>query len=243
MFTTAHFIWIGICAVLILFLSWLSRRFRFSFRTASLLMAGIGVCSEVSKIISHMEYVNGLDAVDGMVLDAGALPLHLCSMLLFVMFYLPFSRNEKIRSYLCSLFVPVGLIGASLAILMATSGTDFLDPRAYQCFLYHAGMIWFSLYLIFSHQVELGKRAWCRNLLSLLSLAMLMIWVNSALQVYDTNFWYVVRPPAEGLPLLNLDHGWFAYFGALLLCGFLGVTAVHLPFMLREKKIAGEDRL
>ena len=55
-----------------------------------------------------------------------------------------------------------------------------------------------------------------------------------ALQAYDTNFLYVVRPPADGLPLLNLDNGWYAYFGALVLCGFVGITAVHLPFVIKE---------
>ncbi len=236
MFTTEHFIWIGICIVLIAGLSYLSLKKKFSFRTAALIMAGIALVSEISKICSHMEFVNGVDASKGMVLDAGSLPFHLCSLLIFAFFYLPFAKEGRLRSFILSLTVPVGLIGAALAILMATSGTDFRKINAYQCFIYHAGMTWFAIYLVATKQVELGKKAWLRNLAALFGMVVVMLWVNSALQVYDTNFWYVVRPPVKGLPLLNLDNGWFAYFGALLLLGFVGVTAVHLPFILREKK-------
>ncbi len=235
MFTTNHFIWLGACVVLIGILSFLSRRFRFSFRTAALTMAIISLCSEVSKILSHMEFVNGVDVTEGMVIDPGALPLHLCSLLIFVYFYLPFSKEGKLRSFLTSLCVPVGIIGASLALLMATSGTDFTSPEPYQCFLYHAAMIWFSGYLIATKQVDLGKKAWLTNMGVLFALAVGMLWVNGALRAYDTNFFFVVRPPVEGLPLLNLDNGWYAYFAAICLCGLVGLTAVHLPFILKKK--------
>ncbi len=236
MFTTEHFIWIGICVIFISVLSYFSLRFKFSFRTSALIMAGISLASEVCKILTHMEFVNGEDATEGMVLEAGALPFHLCSLLIFAFFYLPFAKNERLKNYIVSLMVPVGIIGSLLAILMATSGTAFDEPYAYQCFIYHAGMTWFAIYLIATKQVNLGKKAWLVNLASLFSLAVGMIWLNSILQTYDTNFWYVVRPPVENLPVLNLNHGWYAYFGTLILLGFVGVTAVHLPFMIRERK-------
>ena len=199
-------------------------------------MAGVSLVSEMSKIFSHMEFVNGENNADGMVIDAGALPLHLCSLLIFVFFYLPFCKNDKIKGYLTSLVIPVGLVGSLLAILMATSGTDFTEPEAYQCFIYHAVMVWFAIFLVAKKHADLGVRAWIRNLVIVGSLAFIMIWVNGALQAYDTNFLYVVRPPTDGLPLLNLDNGWYAYFGALVLCGFVGITAVHLPFIIREIK-------
>jgi uncharacterized membrane protein YwaF len=211
-------------------------KFKFSFRTSAFIMAGVSLVSEMSKIFSHMEFVNGENNSDGMVIDAGALPLHLCSLLIFVFFYLPFCKNDKIKGYLTSLVIPVGLVGSLLAILMATSGTDFTEPEAYQCFIYHAVMVWFAIFLVAKKHADLGVRAWIRNLVIVGSLAFIMIWVNGALQVYDTNFLYVVRPPADNLPILNLDNGWYLYFGSLLLCGFVGITAVHLPFIIREIK-------
>ncbi len=235
MFTLPHFLWLGICAVLITVLTVISLKCRFSFKTAAVIMAVTSLVSELSKILSHMEFVNGEDAAEGMVIEAGALPLHLCSLLIFAFFYLPFCKNEKVKTWLTSLVVPVGLIGSLLALLMATSGTEFTEAEPYQCFIYHAVLTWFALYLVLTKQVDLGRRAWGRNLALLASLAVAMLWVNGALQAYDTNFWYVVRPPVDGLPLLNLDNGWYAYFATLLVCGFVGVTAVHLPFMLKER--------
>ncbi len=236
MFTTEHFIWIGICAVFISVLTFISRYFKFSFRTSAFIMAGIALISEISKIISGMELADTGDPSQGMVLKAGNLPLHLCSLLIFAFFYLPFAKNEKLKGFILSLSVPVGLIGSFLAILMATSGTDFANIESYQCFLYHSGMTWFAIYLISTNRVELGKKAWIRNLTFMMCMAVVMIWVNSALQAYDTNFWYVVRPPAEGLPIINLDNGWYAYFFTLLVIGFLSVTAVHLPFIIKEAR-------
>ena len=236
MFTPEHFAWIAICIILILGLSYVSLKRKFSFRTSAYIMAGVSLVSEVSKICSDMEFVNGIDATEGMVLYAGSLPLHLCSLLIFAFFYLPFAKEGKIKNFILSLTVPVGLIGSILAILMATSGTDFANIDSYQCFVYHAVMTWFAIYLVATKQVELGKKAWITNMVALFSMAIVMIWVNSILQVYNTNFWYVVRPPVEGLPILNLDNGWFAYFGTLMLLGLIGLTAVHLPFVLKERK-------
>ncbi len=236
MFTTEHFIWLGICAALIAGLILLSRILRFSFRTGSLVMAGVALASEISKILSKMTYVDGESAVEGMVIDPGALPLHLCSLLIFAFFYLPFAKNERIKGFLCSLVVPVGLIGSLLALLMATSGTDFTTTYAYQCFIYHAVMVWYAVFLIMGRHVDLGLRAWLRNMAVLGGMAICMVWINGALQVYDTNFWYVVRPPVEDLPILNLDNGWYAYFGILLLCGLVGLSAIHLPFVIRERR-------
>ncbi len=236
MFTVEHFVWMGICAAFIAVLTWISLKKQFTLPIAAGIMAVISLLSETSKILSHMEFVNGADALDGMVIEAGALPLHLCSLLIFAFFYLPFSKPGKLRQYLVNLFVPVGLIGALMAILMATSGTDFAKPESYQCFLYHAGMIWFAIYLIVTKQVDLGIKAWMTNIASLFALVILMLWVNGALQVYDTNFLYVVRPPADNLPILNLDNGWYAYFAALVACGFVGLTLVHLPGLIKDLK-------
>ncbi|MGM9858316.1 MAG: hypothetical protein ACI311_03600 [Bacilli bacterium] len=243
MFTKEHFIWIAICIVLITGLSILSIKKKFSFKLAAFIMAGVALVSELSKIFSHMEFVNGVDASKGMVLDATALPFHLCSILIFAFFYLPFAKESKFKTFLLNFIVPIGLIGATLAILMATSGTDFTKPYAYQCFVYHAFMVWFAIYLIGTKQVSLVKKNWIQNIVVLAIMAISMVWVNSLLQVYDTNFWFVVRPPVKGLPLLNLNHGWFVYFLTLLSLGFIGVTLVHLPFLIKEYKNKKKEKV
>ncbi len=234
MFGTEHLIWIGICVVMITALTVVSVKCKFSFKISALIMAAIALCSELSKIFTHMEFANGKDVSDGMVIEGTALPLHLCSILIFVFFYLPFAKNEKLKSFLVSFTVPISIIGGILAILIATSGTDFAKPFAYQCFIYHAGIVWFALYLLFTKQVKLGLKQYLSNAVTLGSLAIIMIWVNGMLADFETNFFFVVKPPKDGLPLLNLNNGWYAYFATVVVLGLTLLTLVHLPAIIRE---------
>ena len=93
MFTTNHFIWMGICAVMIGLLLLISLKFKFSRRQASLVMALIAAGSEICKIFTHIEDAPG----GGGVLEPGALPLHLCSILIFLVFFCAFP-DRKSRS-------------------------------------------------------------------------------------------------------------------------------------------------
>ncbi len=232
MFTTNHFIWMGICAVFVAGMLFVSLKYQFSYKTATRIMAFICVASELCKIFTHIE----TPEEGGGVLEPGALPLHLCSILIFLIFFCALSKNKKKVAKVTSFCLPVAIWGGLLAILMATSGVDFTKPFAYQCFIYHAGLLWWALYLICTKQVELGKQAYIQNLSVMVCLLFVMLWVNSILSVYDTNFFYVVRPPADNLPLLNLDNGWLVYFLTLVGLGFAGITLVHLPAMIKEHK-------
>lgn len=232
MFSTNHFIWMGICAVMIAVLLFVSLKWKFTFKTAARVMAVIAGASELCKIFTHMEAA----ADGGSVLDPGSLPLHLCSILIFLIFYCALSRQEARARRVAAFCVPIGIWGGLLAIVMATSGVNFAKPYAYQCFIYHAGILWWALYLLCSEQVDIGLKTYLRNLTVLGCMLFGMIWINSALSVYDTNFWYVVRPPVDGLPLLNLDNGWFCYFATLVAAGLMALTVTHLPAILSECK-------
>lgn len=64
----------------------------------------------------------------------------------------------------------------------------------------------------------------------------IMLWVNSILQVYYTNFFYIVRPPMDNLPILNLNNGWFVYFISLITVALILFSLLHLPFIILERK-------
>ena len=235
MFTTNHFIWMGICAVVIGGLLFASLKFKFSFKTSALIMSGIALVSELSKIFSHIE-----ESADGGRLSPAYLPLHLCSILIFLIFFVTFSKNEQLVRKIASFIVPIAIWGGALAILIPTSGVDFAKPYAYQCFVYHSGLVWFALYLIFAKQVDLGLKSYLRNLSVLSCMLIAMIWVNGALSEYNTNFFYVVRPPMKNLPILNLDNGWFAYFMTIVAIGLVAVTLTHLRGIIRDIKAIKE---
>ena len=232
MFTGEHLIWIGLCAAFIAAMTVLSCRNNWTLRRAGGVMTVICVCSEVSKIMSDMQ----ASPYGGMTLAPQSLPFHLCSMMIFAVLYITFGREGRGKQAVIDFVAVMGTLGSFCAIMIPTNGTDFTYIGAYQCFVYHGGLLWFSLYLLLSGRAKLGRRALVRNLMILTGLAFGMIYVNGALSVYGTNFMYLVRPPLEGLPYLNLESGWYAYFLRLIALGAAIVTVFHLPFLVRERR-------
>lgn len=234
MFTLEHFIWLGLCAAFVAGLCFLSVKKKFSLKTAGLIMVAICLFSEISKIMSDMiESPKG-----GMHLDPLSLPFHLCSLMLFGVFFVTFGKDGKARQTVINFLAVMGTLGSFAALMIPTNGVDFGKIFAYQCFVYHAGLLWFGLYLILSGNAKLGGKTLLHNLVFLTVLAFGVIYVNSALSAYDTNFFYLTRPPMENLPYLNLDHGWYVYFLHLLCAGVGLISAFHLPFILAERKKA-----
>lgn len=232
MFTTEHFIWIALCAIFVAGMTLWSVKKHWPLQHAGYVMTVICAFSEISKMMSEMRD----NPAGGMSLDPAALPFHLCSLLLFGVLFLTFGGAGKARQTVIDFMAPMGAMGSFFAILIPTNGTDFLQIYAYQCFVYHAGLLWFSLYLLISGQAKLGGRTLLRNLALLLALTFGMIYVNGALSAYGTNFMYMVRPPMENLPYLNLEHGWYVYFLRLAALGVGLVTLFHLPFILRQRR-------
>ena len=85
-------------------------------------------------------------------------------------------------------------------------------------------------------RVDLSLRAYVSNLKILLGIVALGFLMNSVLEAYETNFLFLRKPPMEGLPILNLDHGWYVYFLTLAAIACLLVFLVHLPFVIRGAK-------
>lgn len=232
MFETNHFIWIGISVAFVVLMLLIGKRFSFSLKTAGYIMSAICVFSETSKIMCDMIESKG----GGRVLDPRSLPFHLCSMMLFGVFFITFGKEGKAKQIVIDFLAVMGTLGSICAILIPTNGTDFSSILSYQCFVYHAGLLWFSLYLIVSRRASLGLKSYLRNVAVLLSLVLAMLYVNSILSTYNTNFMYLVRPPMKNLPFLNLEDGWYAYFLRVLSLGAILISLFHLPFVLLERK-------
>ena len=232
LFTSNHFIWLGLCGLCILLGLRVAEKKRFAVKTAGMVMSAICIASESCKMMTHMLP----SPLGGYALDPNALPFHLCSMQIFVVFYITFAKSSPTKDRVISFFVPTALLGGIMAMLIPTDGVDFRDPLAYQCFVFHAGLVWLALYFIRTKQVDMGCRAYGRNLLILLCLTGIMIYVNGAFFSYGTNFMFLTRPPMENLPILNLDHGWYVYVLSLAALAVVLMTLVHLPFMLAEKR-------
>ena len=244
MFTGLHFAWLAICIVIIGGLLLWSLLQKWKYKTALYVAAGYSVASELLKVFSRIKEYSNLKWAGGSggFIDVSALPLHLCSILIFVIFILLFTKNEKLKSALISFYVPVALVGGLCALLIPNDGVSFTSVKVWQGFIYHSCIVWFSLYLLITKQVDLKLRAYVRNLIILLSLVIIMIWVNGALQIYsrdgynDINYFFLVHPPIDGLPILNLKHGYFAYLATIIAIGLIAVTAVHIGPVIKQLK-------
>ena len=232
MFTLKHFIWLGICLIFIVGMIILAKKLKFSLKTSSLIMSIICIVSEVSKMMSDMQD----NVAGGMSLSPRSLPFHLCSLMIFVVFYIFLAPDSKFKQTLINFLAAIGTIGSFMALIIPTNGVEFNEIGPYQCFVYHAGLMWFSIYLIISKNAKLDLKAYVTNISILSFLAFMMIYVNGALSAYGTNFFYVVRPPMDNLPVLNLNHGWYVYFVTLLLVGITLMTLFHLPFIIKNRK-------
>ncbi len=232
MFTFNHYIWLILCAILIAAGTILSVRLRMTSKKAVLLFAVICVLSEVVKDMVSMIPSN----FGGCVLDQKDIPLHMCSLAVFMILIAAASKKDELREKMVSAVTVLGLVAPVLAMLIPTEGVSFGKVQTYQYFIYHAALLWFALHHAITGQADLGRRAYLRNLAWLTVLIFVMLYINSALSVYGVNYFYLRKPPMDGLPVLNLDRGWYCYFAILLLIAYGSVTLIQLPFILRENK-------
>ena len=87
---------------------------------------------------------------------------------------------------------------------------------------------------MFIEKVDLSFRVYITNLKLLLLLVIMAFLMNSVLMEYNTNFMFLRKPPMEGLPILNLDNGWYVYFISVAFVACLLLFIVHLPFVIKS---------
>ena len=241
MFTTNHFIWIGIVILSILLLLFINKKFKLSFDTNLTILVITAILSETIKISTGMtkevtEIVDGV-AQTYTYLDPTKLPFHLCSIQIFFIFSLKFLiKNETTKEKLLAFMCPTMLIGGILAILIPTEGVEFNNIKLYEYFFFHAIIIYFAIYLLVSKKITYTWKSYIRNVICLILLSVCAIWINSFLSDYAVNFFFVARPPMDNLPILNLNHKWGVYYLTLVGIGITVMTIFHIPLVLKNKK-------
>ena len=239
MFTLNHFIFLGICAIFIAALLIYDKYRELSY-DAVLNITVIGsVISECVKVFSSM--IEGYGG--GMHLDPYDLPFHLCSIQLFLFFALKyFIKTEDGRQKLLGFMVPVAILGGIMATLIPTEGVDFKEPQVYQFFLYHAMLIFFAIYIIKHNYVKWSYGVLLRNLKYLSAVIYVATIFNSILYAgnEEVNFFFLVRPPMENLPILNLNNGWVGYIIALAIVAIILLTLLHTILIFIQKRQKNE---
>ena len=231
MFTYRHFIWLGIFAVLIPLAIILLKKFKIPEKKVSLVVLALAIILRLIHVAGNMVPIEG---GVGMVFDPTKLPFQLCSYQVYLFLIINLTKNEKVISTVKSFIVPSAIIGAMLALLIPTGGVAFNEVGVWEYMLAHSLFVFYGFYLMFVEKVDLGLKSYAKNL-GLLSAVVVIAFIgNSVLQEYDVNFCFLVRPPVEKLPILNLNHGWYVYFLTLVIIAVVLILLLQLPFIIKE---------
>ncbi len=237
MFSLAHIIWLLVIAAVIAAVLIISQKLGISHLTVQRVVFVLLVILKIFHMsLSMKELPDG-----GMVINQTQLSFHLCSIMIYANILINVIKNETFVKVTKSFMVPCMLIGAALALLIPTEGVDVTAPRVWQYMLIHGTLVFYGLYLGVVERVDMSFKAYLTNLKLLLAVVMVAFLMNSVLEQYDTNFLFLRKPPMEGLPILNLDHGWFVYFICLACVACLLLLLVHLPFILCAAKKRREE--
>ena len=234
MFTSAHFIWLlSIVAAIIASLIIVRR-----LRVSHIMVQRIVFVLLVALKIFHLALSMKESSHGGMVIDQPQLSFHLCSLMIYAVILINVIKNESFVKVAKSFMVPCMMIGAAMALLIPTEGVDVATPRVWQYMLIHGVLVFYGLYLALVERVDLSFKVYLTNLKLLLAIMVVAFLMNSVLEEYGTNFLFLRQPPMEGLPILNLDNGWFVYFISLALIACLLLFLVHLVFVIVSRKRA-----
>lgn len=228
MFTTNHFIWLGVIALLIAIALTVVKKLKVSNKAVGKVVMILLI---VLKIF-HMSLSMKESEFGGYILNQTQLSFHLCSIMIYTVIFTNLIKNEKLISTLKSFMVPCLFIGAGMALIIPTEGADPTVARVWQYMLIHGTLVFYGIYLAVIEKVDLSFKAYFNNIKLLLCVTLVAFLMNSVLEQYKVNFLFLRVPPMDNLPLLNLDNGWYVYFLTLAAVACLLVFLVQLPFML-----------
>ena len=234
LYSWSHFVWLAMVAVYAGLMTFFAVKFKWSLKRVSLITVCISAVCVAIRLMTGIVPLDPGDLKRGYVVDQTELPFHFCSMMVFAYVAIFNLKEGKAKELVKSLAAAVGLLGPIVACLLPTQGTGFNSINTYEFFLYHGTMIFFAVYLIVTKQAKLGIGGYIKNVAFLASLVVIAMWLNSALAVYQVNFFFLTRPPHDGLPLLNLNNGWYAYFYTVVGLGALALTIFHSPWIIKE---------
>ena len=232
MFTLGHFIWLIIIVSLIIVSMILINKLNIKQKTVEKIVLVLLVIFKIIHLAVSMKQLP-----DGsMVLYQTQLSFHLCSIQIYLFILTFFIKNEKFVKTIKSFMVPCMVIGATFSLLIPTEGVDLSELRVWQYMLIHGTLVFYGFYLMLIEKVDLSINTFFKNLGLLVVVALIGMFMNSILEQYGTNFLFLRMPPMEGLPILNLNHGWYIYFISLSLVAVILVFLVQLPFIIKSFK-------
>ena len=196
----------------------------------------IGIISEIEKILF---FIQEQTAATGYRLPAEHIPFNMCPLQIFFMLALLISIDTKKQSLLFSFMYPTMVAGSAFAMffpaVVAAGYHGLLEIATYRYFIYHAMLVFLGFYLYKSKPIEYNIKSFGVATVGIFTLAIIMVWVN-AFFGWDpvVNFFFMVRPPVENLPFLNLDNGWGIYALQVVGLGLLLIGSCYIKEIIRD---------
>ena len=259
MFSIEHFIWLGICAVLIaatlLFLHKKKPPLAKVLDVACVLCV-ISELVVVGTLIKVVPSSNGSETF--MYLPLSSLPLHLCSIQTIFVFAARYMTDNKKRETLLAFMYVTCIAGAGVALIVSSlfNSVDpseaFTHPRAYQYHLFHSLLVIIGAYIAMSGEVRFKKKHILTSLAGLGLLGWASIYINSICShpiykneklqsiEYGTNYFFTFETPI-GIEMTEKWH-WFLYL-FILLCIIVVLELVfYLPLIKRDEKYLAAEQ-
>ena len=196
----------------------------------------IGLLCELLRIVFFIEG----STADGFRLPGHQLPLNACPFQVVLIVILALSQKPEEHRKLLSYMYPMMVCGGFLGMLLAGEALSYhglSDFATYRFFFYHMMVISLGLYLYLSKPFQYSIREYGTSMFLTFCSMFLGIWANAFFGWEPrANHMFIVRPPAEGLPILNLNHGWLVYLINLSWIGFVLITLCYLSVIIKAIK-------
>lgn len=260
MFSVQHIIWVVISIIIIIINLILMKKRKPALKDVLTACCIVCAASEVIKVFSCIEMVPSADgSIVYPYLQMQHLPLHLCSIQLFTIFYCRFGKGtiaeSRVKRFLLAFMYPTCVLGAVFAIALPsifdttiTVNQAFIHPIAYQLFIFHSMLITLGLYIPMSGEVHFSWLTYRKTMAAMAVLTLLGIYFNSIMASptyvdgklisvdYITNFFFLYRTPI-GIAL-NTKLAWLIYLMILIVLAFSLIALMYLP--LRKKAVWDE---
>ncbi len=240
MFSPAHLIWLGCIFAAIAIAFVITKKLGPSHQTVHNIITVILVITHIVYMAVSMQEVDS--EFGGFILNRENLPFHLCSMMIYFTVFLHFIKSETLRAKIKSFMVPAMLVGAAMALFIPTAGVNAADIGVWEYMVAHGVLVFYGLYLMAIEKVDLGLKAYFNNLLFLTATTLFAFIMNSILVDANANYFFLRKPPMDGLPILNLDNGWYAYIVTLIAVACILIFLIQLPFIIKEQKAKKKDK-
>ena len=253
MFSTQHFIWLGICVILAAGSIVLYRRKRPSLQKVLDICIIICALSEITKVLSVLKMVPSSDgSLMRPYLPLNHLPLHLCSIDIVLIYFARHSSSTKTREKIIAYLYPTCLFGSLLALgmpsIFSTSirvDQAFSHPMAYQFFIYHTMLFVLAVVIVMSKEIKWEKHHYFDAIKYLSLMAFVSLYVNSIFasptyvngELVSVDFWpnffFTYNNPLN-IPMTTMTH-WYIYMAIITTLAIILVGLCYYP-LIRKKK-------